>query len=463
MREKNIAYLPIDTRPPNYEFVNQLAGILGAKVKIPEKEILGGLKIQSDCITVENWLLNVNAEEFIVSVDMLVYGGLIYSRENNISMEKSLNRLRILESLKENNPGKNIRCFNVIRRISSTVRKESDLAEYRNLLEYFKNVSVNNREKAIKVLKEINPEYIAEYYSLRERNHEINKKCVDYLSRGIIDELVLVQEDCFPNGPQQREREFLSEYTNKLSKKSIFIHNGTDEAGQELLLRTVMEGNTDISLMYDDAETINKIYRYEDMKFSENLNSHAALLNTEITDDADSILYVSGKDERKTAEDLKQIIAMGKRVVLLDLNILNGGSVSLIRKLEENNLIDKLYGYSAWNTVCNALGTALAELKLLNSDFSDREKLKTFFVERLIDDGFYQGEYRQKLRKLLEKLGIDSNYSEFMEYEEVRKSVEVFEEEMNSFVHRNFPELSHKKVKLEFPWKRLFECELHWI
>ncbi len=464
--KRNISFLPLDGRPPNYRFIEQIAEILNVTVDMPPIEIFGNLKYKTDMDGIQNWILKSVPDEFIFSIDTLVYGGLLSSRESESNAESCLKRLALIEKLKHGHPNLTIECFNTIRRISSTVRRNEDISEYKNLLNYFRKNADDYGKSGQNTSDYPNESYLKKYFNLRKRNHDINKKCMDYLAEGIIDSLALVQEDCFPGGPQKSEKEILKEFArlNGLNVR-MFIHNGTDEAGQELLLRCLLPETVSIGVFSDEEKTLNRIYDYEDEIFTSNLRSHASLLNMKISTDEKNefALYVSGGNTEKSVNDLNKLLKEGRKIVLLDLFKPNGGNLSLIRALENGNMLGEITGYSAWNTACNALGTALVQLKLAAGRNLDKRLLKKFYLERLIDDGFYQGEYRQRLKKIVEKSGMDSNYSDFAKHSVIKENVESFEMEMNLFILKNFPEFTTEKIKLGFPWQRLFECELYWV
>ena len=95
------------------------------------------------------------------------------------------------------------------------------------------------------------------------------------------------------------------------------------------------------------------------------------------------------------------------------------------------------YGYSAWITSANTLGSLLCagKVKYLAKKYNLKafQKLETI---RLLDDWAYQANVRQTLTEPCE---ID---------------MKNFEKRVANFVGANF------KVKYSYPWNRLFEIEV---
>ena len=111
-----IAFLPLDERPCNYKFPSAL--FESADMHISKPEILGEKKTPAEYKDIENFLRReVNgADGLVVSLEMLLYGGLIPSRLHMLSEETLLQRLELLRELKREYPNLKIFGFNCIMR-----------------------------------------------------------------------------------------------------------------------------------------------------------------------------------------------------------------------------------------------------------------------------------------------------------------------------------------------------------
>jgi hypothetical protein len=111
--------LPLDERPCNY-YYPQMIGASNKNIQIitPEKNILGDKKTPANIKEIEQFLLNnaISCTNIILSIDMLVYGGLIPSRLHYLTKDEALSRLEIIKKIKEKNPQIKIYAFDCIMR-----------------------------------------------------------------------------------------------------------------------------------------------------------------------------------------------------------------------------------------------------------------------------------------------------------------------------------------------------------
>jgi len=90
-----IAFLPIDNRPVCYTMPKIIAGIdKDVEFFIPERRFLGDLAKIADKDALLIWLKNLpRVDAIILSLDTLVYGGLIPSRRGTETKEELYARL----------------------------------------------------------------------------------------------------------------------------------------------------------------------------------------------------------------------------------------------------------------------------------------------------------------------------------------------------------------------------------
>src|SRR5688572_24951842 len=101
-----IVYLPLDERPCNYIYPQMLADMTDLTLIVPGKDELGNKKQPAAFQRLDDWTLQKveDADYLIVSVDMLVYGGIVPSRLHHLSIEECKKRMLLLERIKEKNP-----------------------------------------------------------------------------------------------------------------------------------------------------------------------------------------------------------------------------------------------------------------------------------------------------------------------------------------------------------------------
>src|SRR6187402_1120074 len=103
-----IALLPLDDRPVNVGLPRDVAEIAGARLDLPPRELLPDYRRAGAPDGLAAWLTERAADpetsQLVVSLDMLLYGGLIASRIGHDSTPTVLRRLELLRELRERRP-----------------------------------------------------------------------------------------------------------------------------------------------------------------------------------------------------------------------------------------------------------------------------------------------------------------------------------------------------------------------
>lgn len=459
----------MDNRPPNYRFLIDLSNIYKLDVMLPPKSILGFYRTPGDMNWLIKWLLRQRADLYIISADMLCYGGLIASREYWTIFEEAEKRLSVLKIIKKLNPNCSIQLSSIIRRASISVFSANSCKLWEKMNTYLR-ILKTDPVQAKKVEEDFPKNYIEDYWKSRERNHKINLKCLELVKEGIVDLIVFSVEDTFPGGPHEEEEKTLRQKITEYGiEDKCFIHNGADEALQNLLVRTFNRGT--INVIYDSEETKTKIMDYEDRKFLENVNSHLRLTGFNVSESAENVVLISGSSKEKSLEIIEKLKRNGKKIYILDVFKANGSNPDFVSgALTAGG--KSIKGYSAWNTASNSLGTILAEAA--EAPDKDEIGLFKFYLERLLDDHLYQGIWREHLERELMKNG-ENIYDVSEKSKTYRKFIdEVFKPCCNKFLERYFDEsicvrkqksctFAIHKIELKdfkLPWNRTFECEL---
>ncbi len=457
-----IAVLPMDNRPPNYQFLERLADMFQVNLILPAKEKLGYYMEPAPANELGNWIIKQEADVYIVSVEMLIYGGLIASREKGITTKECHSRMKKIPLLKNKHPKSKIYLSSIVRRASVSTFSEESQYLWDKVNAYFKAIAIDDKYKASEISKEMPSGFIDEYISLRNRNHEINKKAIELTSQEYVDTLVLAQEDTFEKGPQQKELEVLEEMAGDLLNERIFIHNGADEVCQELLVRANVVPNK-LRISYDSPETAKKVMGFEDRPFQKNISSHLQLCRLKKDSLAERSLLVAGTNVNLALKKLDKEYARCRDVGMLDIIKPNGGIIDLINSVGLGRL-SSLYAYSAWNTASNSLGTALAMMSLQSPDvFEEKARIK-FLLERFLDDYLYQGIFRNELESELRKIGGDpfhvSKTPDTLENFKKHYLDEVYKKLLTPLFDSKLIPYKIGISKFELPWDRTFECEV---
>jgi len=479
-----ICVLPLDSRPCSYDFIEILSKIGGIECILPPMDIMDYFRKPSDFSKISNWLSTVDCDTLILPIDQLLYGGLLASRQSGITLQEALERLKTLEDIKRENPNLRIFASNVLMRTTvSTLSLESTVwwdavSRYAKLTHL---IALDEKDSKLKeLLKEVEAEIptnvLGEFLAVRERNHEINKACIELVASEIIDFLLILQEDCTEFGMHRAEQKRLLELIEKHNlQNKVVLHNGTDEATTELLARAVSPTSAPVQIKWL-GKNPEFIALFEDRPFADNLKSHLNIANLREDEVSDVILFIylpkSGQKDfctidaeipasGYTAEELMSFVksvadavAMGKKCYLLDVAYANGGDPELLKTLAKFIDISELYGYSAWNTASNATGTILSQIVLSSGENS--EKNKVFTYSRILDDVIYQAIIRKRLNQKLIEKGLDPyNISDL----EVAKALLQAEcEAVKPLVEQLMPDVIGN-FEFSLRWPRTFEIE----
>ena len=114
---KRIVMLPLDERPCNFNYPGMMPKT-DCELVLPPKEIMGKKKVAGDSEKIAEWLLsNVkDADAMVLSLDTLVYGGIVPSRLHHETSDELMKRADLIKKLRELNPSMKLYVFGLIMR-----------------------------------------------------------------------------------------------------------------------------------------------------------------------------------------------------------------------------------------------------------------------------------------------------------------------------------------------------------
>ena len=139
--------------------------------------------------------------------------------------------------------------------------------------------------------------------------------------------------------------------------------------------------------------------------------------------------------------------------MLADVRFANGADNMFIDKLFKKPIdFDNFYGYSAWNTSANTLGSLICTgiVRYFAKDYN-AEAFKKLQMVRFLDDWAYQANVRQALKKEEEKSKKEKSRPDLRK---LKKIMIPFEKKLNRILGIT------PLIKYKFPWKRFFEVEI---
>ncbi|MGM0805732.1 MAG: DUF4127 family protein [Bacillota bacterium] len=492
---RRIALVPVDARPVTRELPGEIAKIGGWEVLVPPKDILGFLKVPGNMEKVSEWLGSVahQVDGFIISTDMLCYGGLVPSRISPDSYEVLNKRLKTLKELKMKFPEKPVMAFSATMRISNNYVSEEEKpywSEYgKEIYAYschYHRYVKTEAEEALVVVKEMEksiPAHILkDYRETREKNYKLNLALLQGVEEGWLDRLVFPQDDTSEYGLNILEQEKLSmEVLQKGLFEKVAIYPGADEVANSLLSRMIFElEGLEKPIFYpffsgEKGALVNALY--EDRPIVESVKGQIYAFGSfivAIPSEADVLLAVNvpGKRQGDLAmqvhlgevntsdrnigewvQRIKHYLNKGCLVAVADVAYANGADPAMVPPLLAGIDIQNLSGFAAWNTAGNTIGTVVAQAAMTH--LARKKGLDTQTVKdkqlliRLVEDYVYQTVVRQQVRQ-----EVNDDAPDLLERVE-----EKFIKETSPFLKRLLKKADYEgRVDQVFlPWNRTFE------
>ena len=481
-----ICFIPIDNRPVCYNLAVDIVSLdKSIDFYIPPREFLGDLIKNADVNTILDWLKNIpKCDAIILSLDTIAYGGLIPSRRSCESFEEIKDRIEQLKQILKEKDAK-IYAFSSIMRISNNNYNEEEKEywkDYGKKIFEYSFLKHKNKENGITPPQPspsregedyVNPsqptpsregddtitptqtnldipqEILDDYLATRKRNFEINKLYLQWQKEGLFDTLIFSKDDCAEFG-------FNVEEAKELEKLGGRTKTGADEIPLSLLSRSIKK-DIKVFVEFTEPDCKDLISNYEDVSIEKSVLGQLELggFKTVTTQkDADLILIVNNFREKqgelvmrwKTGKRGKyKFIKPNKPFCIADVRYANGADNEFVEQILPHINSENFYGYSAWNTSANTLGSILAgaKIKFNANNYANNYAEKSFKklqTIRFLDDWAYQANVREKI-----------------EYPS------KIEDLMKPYEEKVFNALDYKpsrNIEYTYPWDRKFEIEI---
>lgn len=433
-----ICVIPIDNRPVCYNLFKEISAIDETiELFIPPREILGDLVKNAQIEKLFEWLKLVpQVDSMVISLDTLAYGGLIPSRRCPESFEEIKSRVeKLKEILKEKNS--KIYAFSSVMRISNNNVNQEEKLYWKDYGTKIFEYSFNSHKFSNDDLKtDVPAEILEDYLNTRKRNFDINKLYLEWQKEGLFDTLVFSKDDCAEFGLNVKEAQ-------ELEKLGGFTKTGADEIPLTLFARAI-QGDMKVKIEFTEPEYKNLISNYEDVSIEKSVLGQLSLANIEVSEDAEITLVVNNFKEKQGEIVMKRptelysgTFKMPEKCLIADVRNANGADNEFVEKFINGKIKENFYGYSAWNTSANSLGSLIcaAKVKFLAKKYNE-QAFKKLQAVRLLDDWAYQANVRQTLT------------------EPESPDMKIFEKRISEFLDVELD------VEYKYPWNRLFEIEV---
>lgn len=442
-----IVFLPIDNRPVCYQMPEMITEInKNIELVLPPIELLGGLKHGAQVDRLFEWLdkSSSNADSIILSLDTLIYGGLIPSRRGTESFQELKSRVERIERILRKTNAK-VYAFSSVMRISNNNVNEEE-KEYWNLYgeKIFKYSY--NFDKSGAFDSDVPKEILEDYLATRKRNFAINKLYLALQKEGLFDTLIFSKDDCAEYGLNVRE-------ARQLEALGGFTKTGADEIPLSLLARAI-QSEIKVCPIFLEPEYKHLISNYEDVSIEKSVLGQLELAGCSISsqDEADVLLFVNNFKDKQGEIVMKRStelfhgnwVPSSKPYIIADVRLANGADNNFVNQILKTPLNEEFFGYAAWNTSANTLGSLICTMKAkfsaLQSGGYDETAFKKFEAVRFLDDWAYQANIRQELTEPNPEL--------------LKIKMTEYENSIKKYLGINF------NTKYSFPWDRLFEVKI---
>lgn len=411
---KKVLYIPLDDRPANLDDVLVQGASAGIRVITPEPEDImnrmDSRKTDADSVltgtsdpTFGN-TANIHAfirkhaaeaDGFIISSDMLAYGGLIGSRRLRTEGSgaypdydpSTTELLDVIREVKEKYPAKPVYVLDTIMRLATTTYVEG---VFQNAYDESRAFMKQPRKEAA-AFEEILDSYDLKpdgtaygetvtfdkrhYYEAKRHKFKSNLYILDQLTRqGYIDFLAIGVDDSFTQGVQANEIAFIEKYitdhlggTKGQNPDRAIILPDADGLGHSLMARMAQHfwhhrERAAYSVRYfgrDGSEIINP---YEYMSVHDNIRHHIDMIGGKLVTDSPEVEIIAITDAGEMSGAVSRMEE--NRAALLPsvvIDFVAGGSANpaVTEALLDSPAAGQLLGYSAWNTAGNKIGIAL--------------------------------------------------------------------------------------------------------
>ncbi|MQL50854.1 DUF4127 family protein [Desulfofundulus thermobenzoicus] len=494
-----ILFVPLDDRPVNTGFVRQLGKIAGVQLMMPPREMLSAAGNGNGVEQLWTWAEKNagGADAVVLSLDTLLYGGLVPSRTHNYGEETLKTRVQKIKELKKRVRGPVYAFISIMRTPQYNTDAEeppyygrygADIFHIARLMDRLQaGVAGDGERGELAALKgKVPEEFWNDYVGRRTLNHRLTVEVLELVEEGVIDTLVIGRDDSAPFGFTRMEQRHLEqEIAARHIAGRVYSFAGLDECGVVLLIRAVNRLNDYTPRVYVEYGTPGGeriVPLYEDIPLGENVAQHvlsAGGILVNVREAADLLLVVNTPEgavgeaarqdprnyNRRLAGWLENLVRKGRDVALADVAYANGADSGLMTDLAGRGVLSRLAGYSGWNTAGNTIGLSLAQGMLYSyaaghdSPPGWREEHKKALLTRLLEDWGYQAVIRPQLTgRFLGERGASTRLVTWLEAE-VKQDILS---RLNRFAGENLRDFGGRvRVSgVDLPWHRLFDLSL---
>lgn len=493
MPAPRIALLPLDDRPVNVLLPQDVAAVAGVVLDVPPTDILPSYRQAGDAEALGAWLLERAGDpatvHIVVSVDMLLYGGLIASRTSHDTTRTVLERLDVLREVRQRHPEMPISAVSLVTRASNSYSAAEEPTYW---TQHGKEIHALGGDAhrlldepdvlPLEDLTAVPAEIVSDYSTRRLRNHIANLSTLALVEDGTLNFLAITADDTAPFAAGSAEQVWLRHWMRMLPRgREVLMYPGADEVGAVLIARALAmnaDASVTFSVVCADPAGMDRVPPYENMSLAASARRQIRAAGaTEVEADADVTLVLHAPDPDRhdmfggrpdvvdaaavagTVALVRERLTRGERVALADVRYPNGADEALVRALAEADLLGGLEAFGGWNTAGNTLGSAVAIAAAgvvgRAAGTFDERAARIALLTRLLDDFAYQSVVRTDHGPSL----FPGIYP-MTDDARVASAEDTIQAELTTLLESLLPADGIRIERVTLPWRRSFEIGL---
>lgn len=487
---KTILYVPQDDRPVDYEYTVSTAEAAGYQVLTPPAQYLSGMNFHGSPDKLMAWV-NANAgkaDAMVLSIDSLVYGGLVDSRKHNLPMETLTARLEKVEALHKSHKNVPIYVFSTVMRSPWAGGKGvepdyyltmgSDIYQLASLQAKMDEEGLNPQERNdwFAIMRRVPMEYLQDWYNRRRKNMSINYRLIDDARKGVFTYYSLGHDDNSVSTQSSLESKYLEMAGTGIPKTAFGSFPGADQLGLLLITRASNDFNNyhpKITVIYPLGGGEKTVPRYDGQAIGKTIASHVEAIGGTMVDNErpDLLLAVNTPLTTSTTESanfenfpimlqstrdfltqIEKAVNLDIPVSIVDMAFSNGSDNTLVYGLYQDKMMYRLAAYNGWNTASNSGGYGIAQGVL--SKYMTADAHRDMLTTQYLDNWAYQANVRDYIYRMQQKLeaGVVTQYYPTLNEELQSRTKEQLQRYASTYLG-----IDPKTVDVALPWQRLFE------
>lgn len=487
---KTILYVPQDDRPVDYEYTVSTAEAAGYQVLTPPAQYLSGMNFHGSPDKLMAWV-DANAgkaDAMVLSIDSLVYGGLVDSRKHNLPMETLTARLEKVEALHKSHKNVPIYVFSTVMRSPWAGGKGvepdyyltmgSDIYQLASLQAKMDEEGLNPQERNdwFAIMRRVPMEYLQDWYNRRRKNMSINYRLIDDARKGVFTYYSLGHDDNSVSTQSSLESKYLEMAGTGIPKTAFGSFPGADQLGLLLITRASNDFNNyhpKITVIYPLGGGEKTVPRYDGQAIGKTIASHVEAIGGTMVDNErpDLLLAVNTPLTTSTTESanfenfpimlqstrdfltqIEKAVNLDIPVSIVDMAFSNGSDNTLVYGLYQDKMMYRLAAYNGWNTASNSVGYGIAQGVL--SKYMTADAHRDMLTTQYLDNWAYQANVRDYIYRMQQKLeaGVVTQYYPTLNEELQSRTKEQLQRYASTYLG-----LDPKTVDVTLPWQRLFE------